>query len=81
MTAALEQLTDELSDMADWRDQLTVEIRRVELLWDLGLLTDTHVGGLTRQVRVWCDAANALADRMAGRLVDVDHDDEKEAAG
>jgi hypothetical protein len=69
---ALNQLTRDLEDMADWRDQLTVEIRRASLLFDLGLLTESHLEGLKRRVNVWREAAKELAEQMSGRLIGAD---------
>jgi hypothetical protein len=71
-TAALNQLTRDLEDMADWRDQLTVEIRRASLLFDLGLLTESHLEGLRRRVNVWREAAKALGEQMPGQLTGAD---------
>jgi hypothetical protein len=71
--AALNQLTWDLGDMAGWLERLRVEIRRSELLFDLGLLTESQLDGLKRRVALWRAAAKAaLAEQMPGRLVGAD---------
>jgi hypothetical protein len=70
----VDQLTDNLEIMADWFDRLRVEIRRANLLWDLGLLTEQHLDGLARRVAIWREAAEALADTIPGSLVTVDEE-------
>jgi hypothetical protein len=62
-----DELTDKLALIADWRDQLQVEIRRSELLLELGLLDEQRLHALTRRVRFFSDACNALADTLGGR--------------
>src|SRR5215467_9310399 len=71
--AALNRLTRDLDDMANWLEHLRVEIRRASLLFDLGLLTESHLAGLTRRVRVWREAASALASQMSGRVAKATH--------
>jgi hypothetical protein len=46
----LAQLTAKLSLIADWRAQLAVQLRRAELLQDLGLLTADSQDRLARRV-------------------------------
>jgi hypothetical protein len=41
---------------------------RAELLWDLGLLTETHLDGLARRVVLWREAVEALADTIPGSV-------------
>jgi hypothetical protein len=69
----LDALTADLSLMADWRDGLLVQLRRAELLLELGLLSADSQDRLATRVRLWCEAADALAASIPGSLVNV-HD-------
>jgi hypothetical protein len=71
MNAALNRLTHDLQILVDWRDQLSIQIKRAELLFDLGLLTETHLDGITRRVGFWREAAKALGERIPDSLVDA----------
>jgi hypothetical protein len=64
---ALERLADRLETLCDWRDQIETQIRRAELLFELGLLDDAVLKKLTRRVRLWCDTANTLAASLSER--------------
>jgi hypothetical protein len=63
----LNKLTDRLTLIAGWRDQLQVEINRSELLLELGLLDEQRLDALTRRVRFFSHACNALGDTWGGR--------------
>ena len=77
---ALEQLTEELSLMADWRDQVRGETQRAEILFRLGLLTQAHLDNLKRRVALWREAAKSLGESIPGSLGHADPHDRKEAA-
>jgi hypothetical protein len=55
---------DQLGTMADWRKQISAELRRVELLFELNLLTESHLDSLAGRVRLFNDAAKALTPKV-----------------
>jgi hypothetical protein len=63
----IEHLTNRLEILCDWRDQLDVQLRRAELLNELGLLDDDMREQLEHRVCLWCDAADTLAGSLDGR--------------
>ena len=58
---ALNEITDNLATMADWRDELHAKHRRAMLLWDLGQITVDEWQTLIDEVGQWHQAAEALA--------------------
>src|SRR5262245_39211581 len=63
----LNELTDRLALIADWKDQLHAELKRNELLLELGLLDEQRLKALMKRVRFFSEACNALGDTLGGR--------------
>jgi hypothetical protein len=60
--ANLERFTDQLAVMAHWCEQLKAELKDVYVLLD-----SERFDSLTRRIRLFCEAAEALCDTLGGR--------------
>jgi hypothetical protein len=58
----LTRLTDQLSLMAHWREQLQAEIDDNHTFLDA-----ERFDSLTRRVRLFCEAADSICDTLGGR--------------
>ena len=76
----IDDLNRDLTLLADWRDHLAVQIKRAELLQELGLLTADSQDRLACRVRLWCEAADSLAAGIGGSLASNEDDLFKEVA-
>jgi hypothetical protein len=59
---SLERLTNQLSTMANWRDQLQVEINN-----SYALLDSEQFDALTKRVRLFSEVADTLCDMLGRR--------------
>jgi len=60
--ANLERFTDQLAVMAHWCEQLKAELKDVYVILD-----SERFDSLTRRIRLFCEAADALCDTLGGR--------------
>lgn len=60
-----EHRLDQVEVLTDWKVALETEIKRADVLDELGLLEDQALDVLTRRIRLWRNAVDALAQEMS----------------
>ena len=64
----LERLTDDLEVAADWRDELSIKLRRAQLRFELIGLNDDERDALEAEVEECKEVLRCLYRMMKGRL-------------
>ena len=68
----IERRIVELETIADWKESLLIQARRLEVLQECGLLHEAMIEAYESRVRLFNDAAAALTPKVRKNGVSVD---------